>query len=235
MPPAPPPLAVWFIDWRALDQKQIDQLHAPLNAEERARAARFIRPDDQHRSALGRGVLRCLAGHALGADPASLVLDIGPRGKPAVSGHKLEVNLSHSGDWIAICLGTGAPLGVDVQAMRDGVDMTGVARLSLHPDEQLRLSQTKDPAERLDIFYRLWALREAALKATGDGFFAERSDLNTLPLAQGWTRRAYGPNIALDLIPLPAADGYRAALARVAGPAQPPDPVVYYRSDLPLR
>lgn len=219
------PVTVWQINWRALSSAQTAAARRHLTAPELIQAARFAQPDDRARFSLARGLLRVLSARQLGLAPAALPLRTEERGKPFWEGHRdrLEVNVSHSGDWLALGFSTGVPLGVDVQEMRPGVDMSGVSRLSMHPSEQAWLSEG---AGQDAAFYTLWTLREAALKATGDGFFAHRTVLNTLPcpLAETWSRRDYGDGVTLDLRPLPAANGYSAALALVSAPNAPPPP-----------
>jgi|GEM_PF-2537206 len=232
--PAAARLDIWSIDWRHLSPGQTAALTALLTAEEAARAARYHRPEDRARSTLGRGLLRWLSARALGCSPEILTLKTEARGKPfwADPPSMLEVNISHSGDWIMLALSTGAPVGIDVQEQRANVDMIGVARLSMHPEEHAELAREGNPPA---LFYTLWSLREAALKATGDGFFAKGTDLNCLPLPQPdrWSYRRFGPDRAVQLRPLPAAPGYAAAMACVAGSAPPPEPAFFSRADLP--
>ena len=231
-------ITIWSIDWRGIAPDQADRLATTLSGAERQRAASFARPDDKARFILARGILRQVSGAELGADGAELSLAETDRGKPYWQGEAapLGFNLSHSGDWIFLAMAKGRDVGVDVQHMRPDLDIGGIARLSLHAEEAVLLAGMPDEAARRRAFFDLWVLREAAIKATGDGMFAHGGDLNMLPLEvpEAWMARRFGGTNLL-LSALPAAPDYRAALAIAAPPDTVPPPVLMFgRGDLPM-
>lgn len=72
------------------------------------------------------------------------------------------LSLSHSGQNVAVAVGSGGPLGIDVE-MHRARDFARLAAYAFGPQEAV-------VAARRDAdFYRLWTLREAMGKATGDG------------------------------------------------------------------
>jgi 4'-phosphopantetheinyl transferase len=83
----------------------------------------------------------------------------------------IAFNLSHSGPSVAIALRAGADtearLGVDVQQSKT-TDELALAR-SLFADSEIAMLAGLGKAERHDPFFRLWACREAVLKASGLG------------------------------------------------------------------
>lgn len=117
-----------------------------------------------------RGALRDTLALYIDQPAASLSLGVGAHGKPELlSSHKLSFNLSHSGDY-ALCIVTdGAPIGADLERMAPLNDAMTVAEQLFPQDEYFALLDLA-PAERLDLFYRLWVQREAVVKAAGLGF-----------------------------------------------------------------
>jgi 4'-phosphopantetheinyl transferase len=65
-------------------------------------------------------------------------------------------------------VGRGRDVGVDVECVRPLPDLDGVAARFFSPGEQARLGALP-PDERLGTFFALWTLKEAYLKARGDG------------------------------------------------------------------
>jgi 4'-phosphopantetheinyl transferase len=234
------PVIVWAIDWRELSARQRGVIDAALTGEDRDRATNFRQSDDVTRFCVGRGLLRILSAQYFGVTAATLDLRLQPRGKPYWNGppHPLGVNLSHSGDWIYIVLVPEADVGIDIQSIRSGVDMTGVMGIAMHPAEEEQFSSIGNETSRTAFFYNLWTLREAALKTTGDGFFALRESLNTLPVPDRlvWARRKFGAHQDVDLILLPAPDGYACAVGLAGRNTKFPPalPIMLWRNDLML-
>jgi 4'-phosphopantetheinyl transferase len=153
-------------------QAALADLEALLNPEERARRDRFRLAADRHRALLGRGVLRLILGSWLGCDPASLVFQLGPHGKPALveAGRAVpQFNLAHSGELILLGFHATSPVGVDVEQHRPGLAWEPLARRVLPPAECQLLEQLP-PERRLGAFLDAWCRLEARLKARGEGF-----------------------------------------------------------------
>jgi len=146
-------------------------LEALLHPQERARRDRFRLAADRHRALLGRGVLRLALGAWLGLDPASLVFQLGPHGKPALAGQDrepLHFNLAHSGDLILLAFHATNPVGVDVEQHRPELVWEPLARRVLSPAECQRLERLP-PDRRREAFLAGWCRLEARLKARGEG------------------------------------------------------------------
>jgi 4'-phosphopantetheinyl transferase len=143
-----------------------------LSPEEHDRAARFHFIADRRRFEAGRGLLRAVLGHYLGAAPAGLRFVYGPYGKPALrsegAGQALEFNLSHCGGWALLGVTRGAAIGVDLEVERELPDHADIARSNFAPAERAELLGLP-PAERLAGFFATWTRKEAYVKAIGDG------------------------------------------------------------------
>ena len=110
---------------------------------------------------------RVLAGY-LGVSPADVALESGPNGKPRLAagcGLDLRFNFSHSGDVALVAVRLGHEVGVDVEAIRPGVDTAAIAFAQFDDSERAALAE--DGSD--ERFFRAWARHEALAKATGRG------------------------------------------------------------------
>jgi 4'-phosphopantetheinyl transferase len=140
-----------------------------LDDGERARAAAFLSERDQQRFTVAHGALRILAGHELNARPGAFAWIPGRYGKPQLAPpwSALHTSLSHSGDMIAAAIGTGRPVGVDIQHLEPGLDMAGLSARFFPPDEAGYVAAGRGARARADRFAHLWARKEAVVKAAG--------------------------------------------------------------------
>lgn len=148
-----------------VDAEKLDQYRQLLSVDERARAERFVKPKDCDHYIAGRGRLREILGTETGHDPADLVFEYGPQGKPALNNGP-AFNLSHSGGLAALAIGGTAPLGVDIEEIRPVEN--AVAQRFFTCDENQALA-TLSPSQWLAGFYRCWTRKEAVIKAVGQG------------------------------------------------------------------
>jgi 4'-phosphopantetheinyl transferase len=133
-----------------------------LSEDEQVRAARFHFEADRVKWTRAHSALRLILAECSGVGPLELRFSEGPHGKPAlIEGNDLEFNLSHSGEWAAIAVTRGASVGVDIERMRENVNMATLLR---------RLGETVIPDSR-DELYRAWTRREATSKAAGGALF----------------------------------------------------------------
>ncbi|MCA9223049.1 MAG: hypothetical protein KDA71_22175, partial [Planctomycetales bacterium] len=76
---------------------------------------------DRRRAVAGRAMLRTLLAAHLHVSPRDVPLEATSTGKPCLpaSFDSIEFNVSHSGDCILIALACAAPVGVDVERIRE--------------------------------------------------------------------------------------------------------------------
>lgn len=148
---------------------ELAALSASLNAEERARAARFINPlhGDHYRCI--RGMLRKLLATYLSSLPGQIVFGYAQHGKPYLKHEaQLRFNISHSRDMVAYAFSRQHELGVDVEYMRPQKNLDGMIQRIATSREQQELAQLAGQA-RNEAFYRLWTRKEAYIKMVGRG------------------------------------------------------------------
>ncbi len=147
------------------------QAQACLDADERARHARFMFARDQDLFLLSHALLRSALAEVLGCAPSSLQFTRGSHGKPALPSHpEVAFNLSHSGDCAALAITRvpGLEIGVDVEAGRDTRDLEGLARSQFAAAEAAHVCESTG-VKRFERFYRYWTLKEACIKCVGLG------------------------------------------------------------------
>ncbi|MBU8861415.1 MULTISPECIES: 4'-phosphopantetheinyl transferase superfamily protein [unclassified Micromonospora] len=159
---------VWIVPV-AVPADELARYRAVLDADERDRAARFDTEALRDRFTVAHGALRVLAGRATGASPAALAWRRGRYGKPVLTGpwSGLHTSLSYSGDLVAVALSEGRPVGVDVQHVAPGGDPVSASARFFHPQEARHVAAGPGAAGRALRFTRLWARKEAAVKAAG--------------------------------------------------------------------
>jgi len=159
--------------WRApldLAGPELAELRRTLSPDESARAARFRFPAAQDRFAAARGSLRTILARYCHADPASLEFGCGPAGKPYLaSGQGPEFSVSHSHSWALYGIASGREIGVDLERIgKPALDHERVAERFFARAESAYL-KSLPAATRLESFFRLWTLKEAYVKALGEG------------------------------------------------------------------
>ncbi len=149
-----------------------EELTEVLSAEEHERALRFH--FDQHRNRFIRthGILRLIFSKYTGIDAGKLTFGAGSQGKPFLeSAHNRDIrfNLSHSGDLMILGIAISRELGVDVEVINEKVEWQQIAASYFNAYEMEKISRLTGRSEQLRAFYRVWTMKEAYLKALGDG------------------------------------------------------------------
>jgi 4'-phosphopantetheinyl transferase len=182
-----------------------------LDDGERARAAALLNPRDRERFAIAHGALRLLAGRALKTRPGALTWVPGPNGKPELAPpwSGLHTSLSHSGDMIAVAISTGRPVGIDIQHLVPRLDPVALSARFFPAEEAGYVAEGGDAGERADRFARLWARKEAVVKAAGGRLWPNLR----IAVRGRCVVRSAEPRASHRVMDLPAPAEYRAAVA----------------------
>jgi 4'-phosphopantetheinyl transferase len=129
-----------------------------LSPDEEIRAARFRFEPDRAHWIRARSALRIILSRYTGIPAPRIRFTLGPHGKPALPEDTgVEFSLSHSGTWAMVAVTRGVPVGVDIERIRENVDMAALLR---------RLGETSLPETKNGLF-SAWTRREAMTKAVG--------------------------------------------------------------------
>jgi len=165
---SPGSIHLWQLQWMTVVE-QLPHWQQWLSRDEMERANRFRQDLDRHRFILSRGGLRYLLGQYLNCKPAAVAFDYGDHGKPCLiqMGEPLQFNLAHSEGWVIYGFSRDRPIGVDVEQVQPRAYLEGLIQRCLTPAEQANLPA--DEADRPRVFIHYWTLKEAHLKAIGQG------------------------------------------------------------------
>ena len=214
--------------WRAsldVPAPHLRRFLAMLSVDERTRHERFHFQNDRDHFAVARGFMRTLLGRYLRREPASLVFEYGPQGKPSLktdavgereAGEMLRFNLSHSGGIALLALATRRDVGVDVEFMRDQISTDDLANRFFSHRESATL-RALAPELRRTAFFKCWTRKEAFIKAKGGGLSIplDQFDVAFAPTEQpALLRTAWDTNEASlwSMHDLAAGEEYAAAL-----------------------
>ena len=132
-----------------------------------SQAACRANPVLSRRFLLGRTLVRALIARTIGAAGQDCEIYTKTNGKPFVrlaSGNRgPAISISHSGAMIVAAATTLGSLGIDVEHHRRGRSFDAIASFAFGPREGQ--SARRSPT----AFYRIWCLREAMSKASGNG------------------------------------------------------------------
>jgi 4'-phosphopantetheinyl transferase len=146
-----------------------------LDDAERARADRFRFAADRAAYTAVHALLRRMLADAHGLAPERWRFRAAAGGKPeidpALGRPRRPFSLSHTRGMVACAVGWGDELGVDVESLGHSDSVLEIARRNFAPAETAML-EALPPAARASAFGRLWTLKEAYLKATGQGLAA---------------------------------------------------------------
>lgn len=157
---------LWKFDLDELWQEEAADL---LAVDERDRARRYRFGLHRRRFITGRAVVRSVLGAYLDEDPRRLSFEYGRQGKPSLRGPTdLVFNLSHSANLALLAVGRRAPLGVDVERIREIPELEAIARQTFSDREAAAVLRASGQQRRVR-FFQCWTRKEAFVKALGGG------------------------------------------------------------------
>jgi 4'-phosphopantetheinyl transferase len=143
-----------------------------LDAEELARADRFYFVPDRETFIAAHALTRAMLSHHGGLPPQAWRFVAGPHGRPSRDpSHNrpdLHFNLSHTTGLVACAL-AHQEVGVDVESVERSASTGRIAGRFFTPPE-VALIDASPETERQRVFFRLWTMKEAVMKAMGLGF-----------------------------------------------------------------
>ncbi|WP_328338483.1 4'-phosphopantetheinyl transferase family protein [Micromonospora sp. NBC_00421] len=212
----PDTVRIWIGSARVgLDE--LARYRAVLDAGERTRAAALTQATVRDRFTVAHGALRLLMGRALDAPPERLTWRRGRHGKPTLVDPEggPQTSLSYSADLVAVAVGGDRAIGVDIQHPSPGLDPVALATRFFAAEEARQVASGSTPATRADRFARLWARKEAVVKAAGDRLWPHLA----MPVHQGDVVECGDPVGVHRVTDVVTPAGYRVAVA-LAGEAR---------------
>jgi phosphopantetheinyl transferase len=148
---------------------------------------------------------------AWGVNPGLVTIEHDELGKPRVVAPEAmrtwSVSSSHSEGVAVLAWSRARTVGVDVAACDPNHARPEAARVFMTPHEFERWSGS-GLQDRVGHFYRIWARKEATLKALGTGFATDARSVDV----EG-THVVHGGRLGLMAVDVPFRDGWVCAVA----------------------
>lgn len=212
---------IWVAEVDALEV-EVEKYERLLSTSEAARSNRFHFARDRNRYVARHGVLRHLLAAYMRCKPEHIEIDSDSKGKPQVLNRAPEIDLqfsmSHSSGLVVLAFGQSIRIGIDIEKIRAFPELRGVVGRNYTPAE-IREIDSSPVSARLEVFFQLWARKEAILKASGDGLSLDLRCVNVSTIRAGggsWNLRKIegkGLDCEFQLMDLKIAPGFAAAVA----------------------
>jgi 4'-phosphopantetheinyl transferase len=168
----PGEILAWLMEVDEPPATTVKEWRTCLDAAELTRADSFYSDLDRITYIGAHWLLRNALAETGGLPPSHWRFVKGKHGKPqidaALTRPDLCFNLSHSKGLVACVVATGAPIGIDVELISSAHSGLGIASRYFSADE-IALLRSRPLHEQPQTFFRLWTLKEALIKATGEG------------------------------------------------------------------
>ena len=182
------------VRWLSIAESGVNDLarwRGMLDSEEREQADRYVFASDRNTYIGAHALLRTMLSGATGLPTATWRYTRRPFGKPELdrscAGNGLRFNLSHTRGFVA-CAIAHDEIGVDVEASDREVDFA-IADRYFAPEEACVIAAAP-PERKTLLFFRFWTLKEAFIKATGEGL---RRPLDAFSFSVDSLRIAFHP------------------------------------------
>lgn len=161
-----------------VNKKRINYLKKILSTDEIKKIDRINIKDVNHRHIASRALLRLLLGNYYIKDkkPNDITFNYNRFGKPSLENgkHKLNFNLSHSGDFIIYAFIQGYNIGIDIERIRYIKKASEIVARS-STQEVVRRFISLDGNSKKTFFTKWWTLLEAYYKFKGESISLRKS------------------------------------------------------------
>lgn len=169
---------IWQADLNENRLFQLSSYFYILNQEEKENASNFKETYQKKYYILSHVILRLLLSKYTGVDPALIEIHKNKYGKPFITSHNLQFNISHSKNKLAIAIAV-CEVGIDIEYVNPNFDINEILNVTLSINEELNIKKLKPNLQKKQ-FYLYWTKKEALLKAIGTGI---NMDLNKLEIS----------------------------------------------------
>jgi 4'-phosphopantetheinyl transferase len=171
---------VWHTDLH-VKYDYVASLFELLDCEEQQRASRFRVSSAREQFVISHAFLRLVLAEYLQTDAAGVRFHIAPSGKPeSIDDKSIRFNLSHSEGAAAIAITRDRAVGIDIEGIREDVEVIDLADRFFSPAEAEWL-RSQPASERIGAFFSCWTAKEALLKACGIGLLTSLSGFSVIP------------------------------------------------------
>ena len=149
-----------------------------LNEYERSRSREFLSDGARRRYVMCRAATRALLTSKLSCRNEQLSFGASWYSKPFATLDRrpapVNFNVSHSGDHGLVAVAPKGRVGVDVEEKIVRHNLDSLIDYTFGPNEQAHLAKESGTG-KVDLFFKLWTIKEALVKALGTGFHLDIS------------------------------------------------------------
>lgn len=150
------------------DKNLKNECLASLTDQELERISFFKFENVQNSFIISQGVLRLLLSNYLNIPPEKIRIGRHKKGKPyPVDYPNLRFNLSNSGKRVIIAFSIDEEIGIDLEHIRELSDLNELIVKNFSPNERAYINKTT--SNKQYRFFKFWTIKEAYLKAIGEG------------------------------------------------------------------
>ena len=183
----------WNIIIKKIDQEEIeqhyDELVASLYADRRKKVERYNNKSASYTSIIAGWLLMRAYEKTYKDVPGISGKDImiveHEHGKPSIQGREeFKFNISHSGDYVMIAYSKDIgeyDVGADVERIRAKDSDLRVAERFFTEDEFRYVSDSLSCQDEDERFFKIWTMKEAYIKLTGEGLGRRLDSFNVSP------------------------------------------------------
>lgn len=161
------------------------QAYESLTCSEKSHLNKLRLTNTKLQYQVAHGCLRKILSSMLNIPGSELTFQKQLHGKPFLANlpsgaPSLHFNISHSKDYAVIGISSYAPIGVDIEMIRPDLPAEKIAKRFFHPNESAAFLSLPE-SERLLWFTRHWTMKEAFVKAIGDGLTFSTTSFEIVP------------------------------------------------------
>lgn len=155
-----------------------------ISPDEKTRADRYRTAELRTSFIQQRTSLRTILASYLACPPSAIIFQYDSQGRPSLDSrhHKAPIhfNVSHSAQIALYAVAQDRTVGVDVEFIRQDVDIQAIAK-RYFTSQEINFLYGRDPSQQRNTFFKIWVSKEAYLKATGEGLRIPLNSFETIP------------------------------------------------------
>lgn len=170
------------LDIRTISRSELDAAYFLMSDERKAKCDGYKLYNDKRLCIASDMLLRRMLSEVTGINETEFEFSVDEKGKPYLMNYSCNFNISHSGEYAAVCVNKTNKTGIDIEKIRP-VKYSLIERVCSEAEKQFVISDyyiNSDVTENEAVcerFFRVWTYKEAFLKLTGEGISRE---LNTV-------------------------------------------------------
>jgi len=173
---------LFILDIRNLKSNDL-LIPTQLPDEELCRYQKFIHNSDKNMFVAGRLIARSVLSSYLKTSNNAVLFDY-QNGKPYLSSNynsRVQFNISHSQNIVMVAFHPEFNIGIDIEKIVLLEDIDTLAKTVFTTNEIKHLNN-RNSVDKVNEFYRIWVIKEAILKCTGQGLYMDPKCIDTTQL-----------------------------------------------------